>query len=764
MHNEIKTDSAIMLIIASENLETKGMDYWMSKIKLNFEGWEEMIIARRTMGLARNPLGWNKVSGVYFAASGWGNEPDPRAVVHIDEFELMEIEPAMGPRMNDKELFGLLNLELPGLEKVKEAVAENDLESAKELMADYLRHRTSVPWRFDPHNIDRKVGHNKSYADGTVAGEVRVIGVPYTFENGDIDWFYNPTLEEDNDLPNDNEWQWQLGRMGYWSNLGRTYWATGDELYAQTFVKHLRSWTKQCPRSHDSGNYASSAWRTIECGIRMGGSWPDAYHRFLHSPSFTDEDIILYLKSCTEQAQHLREHPTTGNWLTMEMSGLYNVGAVFPELKEAAEWRKFAIGQLYEELDKQFLPDGAQIELTPGYHQVALSNTLKIPDIANVVDQLDELPDDYIAGTERAFNYNMYLMTPDRDMPRFNDSWHVNVPGYMRTAIRIFPEREDFRWIATDGKEGEPPSELSYPFHYAGYYAMRSGWDKEANYLCFDAGPVGYGHIHEDMLNIVVWSYGREILFDGGGGNYERSEWRRYDTDTFSHNTVLVDGLPQRRSTRNRWAGVSKEPIDAGWISNGSYDFASGTYDKGYGSRDNFLATHTRRVLFIKPDMFLIADTLKPNNDEEHTYQARWHLIPTATEFDKNTAIVTTMDKELSNLAIVPLMTDGLTVKVISEQKEPELLGWWVQKGKAHKPATTVIHDLKGVGVKHFLTLLLPLKAGEDNPVVDVKCGDAGEYEVIMKDGRKIAISVDSGIEVREMLADGRKGRSLVVE
>jgi len=152
---------------------------------------------------------------------------------------------------------------------------------------------------------------------------------------------------------------------------------------------------------------------------------------------------------------------------------------------------------------------------------------------------------------------------------------------------------------------------------------MRSGWDKDANYLCFDAGPLGYGHVHQDKLNVVVWSYGREILFDGGGGNYENSQWRRYDTDTFSHNTILVDKLPQRRSTRDRWAGVSKEPMDAHWKSTDVYDFASGIYNEGYGKEDNRPMRHTRQVLFIKPDMFLIADILTPNDNKEHSYQAR---------------------------------------------------------------------------------------------------------------------------------------------
>ena len=149
---------------------------------------------------------------------------------------------------------------------------------------------------------------------------------------------------------------WAEIRMSFWPNLGRTYQATHDEQYAVTFAKHLRSWSEQCPRPADSGNVPESCWRTIESGIRMARSWPETYHLFLDSPSFTDSDILLYLKLCIEHGRHLRtHHRERGNWLAMEMAGLYTIGAVFPELREAAAWRHYAIDKAYAELNIQFM-------------------------------------------------------------------------------------------------------------------------------------------------------------------------------------------------------------------------------------------------------------------------------------------------------------------------------------------------------------------------------------------------------------------------
>ena len=234
------------------------------------------------------------------------------------------------------------------------------------------------------------------------------------------------------------------------------------------------------------------------------------------------------------------------------------------------------------------------------------------------------------------------------------------MPRTLSKGAELFPQRDDFAWVASNGRRGQPPAQTSHAFPYAGYFVMRSGWGRDANYLCFDAGPLGYSHVHQDKLHLVLWAHGREILFDGGGGPYEHSPWRAYDIDTFSHNTVLVDGKPQRRSRRNRLACVSKVPIDARWESTAGHDFAAGVYDAGYGSEQHRPATHTRRVLFVKPDLFVIADTLTPTDQAEHSYQARWHLMTPLTARHDATSAVCTSDAGRPNLVIVPLLAQGL--------------------------------------------------------------------------------------------------------
>lgn len=658
-----------------------------------------------------------------------------------------------GPVTTDAELFAALDLSLPALKPVRDAVAAHpgDYGPAKAALGKYLRERTSTTWWFDPQKVDRKIDFNQGSADAAASGRVKVVAITHDFPNGDIDWFYNHTTARQ-DLPDNNEWVWQLNRMDPWKPLGRAYWGAGDEKYAKAWVKQMRSWVVSAPRPDTVKNEPNSVWRTIETGIRMSGSWPDAYHRFLLSPAFTDEDKILYLKSSMEQAQYLSQNPSTGNWLTMEMSGLYSVASVFPELKAAAAWRKQAIKTLHGELNKQFLPDGAHYEASPGYHQVALENILFIPKLAQKTKRISELPSDFTSRMEKAYDFNLYLMTPNRDLPRFNDSWPIDVPQTMKDAVELFPQRQDFAWIASGGKTGAAPKTTSYQFPYVGYSAMRSGWNTDANYLGFDSGPLGFWHVHQDKLNVVVWAYGRELLFDSGGGSYEESKWRSYATDTFSHNTVLVDGKPQRRQTKSRDANVSKAPIDVSWQSQPKFDYAVASYSDGYGKENDRIATHTRRVLFVKPNLFVIADTLAPSDAKEHTYQARWHLLTTQSQRDEASGTVVTTDAQMPNLAVVPVQTDGLDVKVASAQTNKELLGWNVRKDMApqYLPATTVLHTRRGAGEQQFLTLLVPIKSGETNPVQAARVTPAPDQksstlDITYRGGKRVTVEIEPG-------------------
>jgi hypothetical protein len=670
-------------------------------------------------------------------------------------------------------VYNALDLTRPELSAVAAAWHKHDTAATEKAFAHYLRTRESVKWGQEPDTGNRglRMEHDKTIADWAVDGKLQGGQTPYfyTFPKGEIDWRYNATEHMPGVAP-DNEWQWQLNRMPAWGALGSTYRATSDERYARAFDREMLSWLAQCPVSDHVDNVKGSVWRTIEAGIRMGGSWPNAYFAFVHSPSLSDTDLVLFVSGFLDHGKYLRHEYTRLNFLTMEMSGLYSVGALFPEFKDAAEWRNFAAGKLAEEARTQFLPDGAQDELSTEYQNVALGNILKIPQVARWTGRLAELPAGYTAPLEKGYEYQVDLMAPDRFAPKYNNGLPQYLPSIFKLAVENFPQRADFQWVATDGAQGTQPSFTSIYLNRAGEAAMRSGWSRTDNYLGFRLGPLGMGHQHQDKLGVVIWSWGRSIVFNTGGGSYEQSKWRTWATSSFGSNCMIIDGLGQNRSTisKDPWHDpdlISQNPIDGHWQSNAVFDFASGDYSEGYGPDRVTPASQQRDVLFLKPDLYIVADRVRPTDAASHTYQDRWQLLTTSTRIDPTSHVLETTDANQPNLAIVPLLSKGLAVTAASAQESPEILGWNVRKDMdpQNVPATTLLHTQTGSGPQLLLTLFVPLKSGQSNPIAAVSPGNDGiSSTVTFNDGRKFRISArgDRGITVKETLPSGKRGRA----
>lgn len=634
-----------------------------------------------------------------------------------------------GPRLSDAELLAAIDLKSPGLQDVAEALSAGDRETALGALAKFLR-KCEEPYDFG-QKAPRDPRYNLAAAKDVIRHRFTVVGIPYTFQ-GEIDWYFNPTTAPGSENPRDHEWTWQLNRHGAWSTLARAYRATGDERYAREFAAQLQSWIRSCPVPEKAAwQGPTSSWRTIECGIRTAGSWATAWTTFRSSTAVSDRLLIDWLKLWIEHGRYLHAHPTGRNWLTMEFNGLYHVGTLIPFAKEAKSWRSTAAGRLRDETRVQVYPDGAQDELSPGYHNVALRNMLGIPRLAAAYGH--QLPDGYLAGLEKMFAYNLWAMRPDRSLPRWNDSWHTDVPALLAGGLRFYPHRQDFLWIATDGKQGRPPEHTSHFFPWAGQVIMRSGWTRDALYLGIELGPFGTGHQHEDKLGVVLFAYGRALLVEGGSYAYDASKWRRYVLNSHAHNVVLVDGAGQQRRGR-RDTVLSKSPIDCDFQSNESLDFARGVYDDGFAG--GIRARHTRAVLFDKPNaLFVIRDRLTALDDREHRFEALWHLDAPRLLEEPDKGIYETEHAGGANLRLVAQTGGGLACRVVRGQEEPVVQGWLpLRHGRRGvRPSPCVVCALSGRQVE-FVTVLQPLKSATQPRVVGVTRRN-GAVEVTFSNG-----------------------------
>ena len=140
-----------------------------------------------------------------------------------------------------------------------------------------------------------------------------------------------------------------------------------------------------------------------------------------------------------------------------------------------------------------------------------------------------------------------------------------------------------------------------------------------------------------------------------------------YAISTASHNTVLVDGLPQKRVNRQAndlmGYGNVNTPLPQ-FETTTTFDYARGWYIDGYSNTSYFPANHSRELIFIKANeksipIFLIVDIMNSVDGKSHTYEARWHLRTTNVQFNSTLKVLATNDSAVPNLAIVALCKDS---------------------------------------------------------------------------------------------------------
>lgn len=632
----------------------------------------------------------------------------------------------IGPRTSHKEFFSEhVDLTLPEFSGIAGAIEKDDIAEADRIFAEAMRNNPQrqilrADWEKEVASMNDKakealIARAKDVMDYKFVS----CGIPWHFADHKVDWEFNPTYN------GYKEWPWQLSRHPEWTVLAKYYLLTGDENAAKTYADMLDSWIKQAVVPVEENGYQTVCWRTIEAGIRLM-SWINQINVFVRSPMMSDRQITEYYISLYEHGWRLRNKCNHGNWLIMEMHGLLKASLTGYFLKDKDEWYKYAVDRLCAELDIQCYPDGFQYELSTNYHNVVdgnYSNILAIFDTLGI-----EPPHEIKERLEKLYNVYTHLCRPNRRLPDLNDGAQMPIIGKMRIASAMYPDRQDFKWFATEGREGRQPDFLSYAFPYAGSVVMRNSWEKDAVWAYMDCSPFGRGHQHEDKLNVLLDAYGKTLLTEGGCYDYDSSEMRKYVLSTRAHNTVLLDGKEQSNRSVYTWADEEIfKKAELSFETGEGVDKASATYDKGYGA-DHEGMTHTRELTFVKDaekhgllPFFVVKDSFTAPDDRTRKYEIMWHMESCELEID--------------GLCASGDFGDGVGLTVISSdenaaftdmkgQYEPYYQGWFPIRPSGpheHRPIPTPVLVGSFESKGEVVTVLYPYKDGRKDDILSVK-------------------------------------------
>lgn len=628
------------------------------------------------------------------------------------------------------EVFSLLNLDYPGLEKVKSLHAEGQDADAAKALLDYYRARTDVKTP-DVNLENTKISKTEQqWADDALKHTFFVHkGYQPSFNYGeDINWQYWPVK--------DNELRWQLHRHKWFTPMGKAYRVSGDEKYAEEWAKQYIDWIKKNPLVKiDKSEYEMAddklkgdaenvrfAWRPLEVSNRLQDQ-TSQFQLFLPSPSFTPEFLTEFLVNYHKHAVHiLNNYSDQGNHLLFEAQRMIYAGAFFPEFKDAQTWRKSGIDILNREINVQVYPDGGQFELDPHYHLAAINIFCKALRIADMNGFRNEFPQSYLDTVENMIVFYMNISFPDYTNPCFSDAKLTTKREMIKNYkdwSKLFPENKAILYFATEGKKGELPAYLSKGFLKSGFFVFRNSWGTDATQMVVKAGPKGFWHCQPDNGTFELWFNGKNLFADSGSyvyaGKGEVMEWRNWFRQTRVHNTLTL-------SDKNL---ETTESVTKLWQPEGNVQTLV-TENPSYKN-----LKHRRSVFFVDNAYFVIVD--EAVGSAKGVVNLHYQMPKGKIANSREDMTFVTQFENGSNMKLQCFGPDGMTMK-----KEE---GWMstAYRKKAKRMNVSFNVRKEGEDAVRYITVICPVKDSADAPAISAKF----KNKKFSENGLEVEVKVD---------------------
>ncbi len=350
-------------------------------------------------------------------------------------------------------------------------------------------------------------------------------------EDGHLDWSYRGS-------DGDKETAWMLNRHAVLVHLGQAWEETGKESYRRTLNALLKDWIRANP--YPDRLTFSAPWRALEVARRILDAWPYLYF----TPDLLDEESRAEMRaSLLDHADALHEHASFwgGNHLLTEKLALLQLAVLWPDFEKSGEWRAHADATLAREFLRQSYPDGSYKELSNHYQRVVLRNAhtyLRLLAAAGVDASRRPVRHRIV----KMWEFFAGVTRPDGHGPLNNASDLEDNAAFLR-EVADFYERPDWHYIATNGAEGRPPEGTpSRHFPWAGQIILRDSWQRNGDWIYFDAGPYGTAHQHVDRLHVSAVLGGRPLLLDSGRYHYRPGALKNYFRGAEGHSTLLLNG------------------------------------------------------------------------------------------------------------------------------------------------------------------------------------------------------------------------------
>ena len=541
------------------------------------------------------------------------------------------------------DVFSKLNLDYPGLEKVKQHYEAGEHYLAAKELLEYYRWRSNVvnplvPLYVTASDVDINKANQALEYRFCVAKYVETDGatdaqdIYYSFKNDDgtIKWGWKPDVQGV-----DREFYYQQHRHQWMEPQAKAYAATKNEAYFNNWVDVYSSWMAAYPCPNKAfedptikDTEPGYEWKALQPTERVL-SQVNIIQYYLSSPNMTPEWFTTVLNAFAENVEMIVMNLVKdGNILVTQGRAIATAGLLFPEFAKAEEWVSFGV----KTMDGQFREDGVLIDLDFGYHTGAVRDFFELYKLAKENNRLDVLPANYVEKLKGSMDFVADMIYPDYTVDNFNDTHSSSynqtesnsvLKNNFRRYLEVFPDNKEYLWLAWEGeKGGERPSWTSKAYKNSGYYMFRSkDWNKTNGIMMIhknNENSKQQWHCQPDNGTLSLWYNGVNFLPDAGSYSYNdpdptgmRPKYRKYSL----HNTLTCQGKDILESQQLGEFLKQESTDEYDLIVTQNTPYKGGENANGYTPKGDI--KHRRSIFFVDNKFFVVVDEAYSNYNSE---------------------------------------------------------------------------------------------------------------------------------------------------
>lgn len=391
----------------------------------------------------------------------------------------------------------------------------------------------------------------------------------------------------------------------------------------------------------------------------------------------TNTELELICNSILEQIKYLKDNYLnkykTSNWGTIQTTSITSILPILLESYKTDNLYIWAYNEMVLQFSIQVYEDGMFWEQSTMYHAEVLNYGIKAIYFYKYFNKKDEA---WFKNVESLADALFYQLMPNLEIEAFGDTDRICAKDIFNRASVLF-NNPTYKFVGDlcydieslyifgcnfadkyNNMKALKPEKNVYDGKDSGMYVIKSGWDINDSFTMFTNGSLGSGHGHSDNLHISIGYDGELMLIDSGRYTYrEDIPLRAHLKGSFAHNTVVLNDspycIPDSSWTYANFGVVLKNYVKH--INNFHYL-------EGGIIGNNPLQVWLRKLIVIDPNIWLIVDEIKADNNNKATLNFHIDPFKEITQKD-NTVYIKGTNKSLK---IIQDLTPNLQTKPCS--------------------------------------------------------------------------------------------------